>query len=360
MSIGDISEATEATPLVGRMFGNSEHGLQGTVNLLQRAKTRIRTQPNVSADTALDIVIHDVEDEERRSHRFLFFSVFCLMTHVIGGALVLHFLEGWSLWDSGYFCVVTTTTVGYGDLTPTTPWAKVFVIYYVVVSSGIISTLLAYLVGLLLDRQEELLMAAVMKVRDMDEIGSLEEEEMGGSRERQELLQATQGLNLSDYYGLAYSSCLLLSVIGIGVVVFSYMEQLSTLDAIYATVISATTVGFGDFEPTSDVTKLIMTLWLCISTICVAKVIADFTDATSKAKQRAVSRRLLTASMDRGSFHHMDKNRNGRLDRVDFLTEMLVNGGKVDPKEIKNIMLRFAVLDKNGDGVIEGKECSCT
>jgi hypothetical protein len=30
--------------------------------------------------------------------------------------------------DAFYFCVVTLATVGYGDLSPTTPFAKVFTI----------------------------------------------------------------------------------------------------------------------------------------------------------------------------------------------------------------------------------------
>lgn len=33
--------------------------------------------------------------------------------------------------DAFYFCVVTLATVGYGDLSPTTPFAKVFTIIYI-------------------------------------------------------------------------------------------------------------------------------------------------------------------------------------------------------------------------------------
>lgn len=48
------------------------------------------------------------------------------------GTLVYHWLEGWSYLDALYFCVITLATVGYGDLTPTTPVAKVFTIIYVI------------------------------------------------------------------------------------------------------------------------------------------------------------------------------------------------------------------------------------
>ena len=48
------------------------------------------------------------------------------------GTLTYHYLEGWSLLDALYFSVITLATVGYGDLTPTTPTAKIFTIIYVI------------------------------------------------------------------------------------------------------------------------------------------------------------------------------------------------------------------------------------
>ena len=51
---------------------------------------------------------------------------------LLAGTLAYHWLEGWSYLDALYFCVITLATVGYGDLTPTTPIAKVFTIFYVI------------------------------------------------------------------------------------------------------------------------------------------------------------------------------------------------------------------------------------
>ena len=67
-----------------------------------------------------------------------------LMTVAVG-TVVYSVLEGWSLLDSLYFCVVTLATVGFGDLHPTTELAKVFTIGYIVVGVGIIAGFLSEL-----------------------------------------------------------------------------------------------------------------------------------------------------------------------------------------------------------------------
>ena len=46
-------------------------------------------------------------------------------------------VEGWSLLDSLYFSVMTLSTVGYGDLAPTTELSKMFTIVYILAGAGI-------------------------------------------------------------------------------------------------------------------------------------------------------------------------------------------------------------------------------
>ena len=68
----------------------------------------------------LDILI------DPRTRPFFVYIVF----NIFVGAAVYHWLEGWSWLDSVYFVVITLTTIGYGDFSPTTPITKVITIFY--------------------------------------------------------------------------------------------------------------------------------------------------------------------------------------------------------------------------------------
>ena len=67
--------------------------------------------------------------------RGLFLLVALLL---LAGTFFYSRAEGWTLLDSLYFSVITLTTVGYGDLYPTTAASKVFTILYIFIGLGII------------------------------------------------------------------------------------------------------------------------------------------------------------------------------------------------------------------------------
>ena len=49
---------------------------------------------------------------------------------VMIGAIIFRWLEGWSWIDSFYFVIITLTTIGYGDFTPSTSLTKLITIFY--------------------------------------------------------------------------------------------------------------------------------------------------------------------------------------------------------------------------------------
>jgi voltage-gated potassium channel len=98
------------------------------VQEVEQARRRIRP---IQRLLLLDVI----RDKESRP---VFYWVVGML---LAGVLVYHWLEGWSYLDALYFCVVSLATVGYGDLTPTTPLAKLFTIIYLINGIGILLAL---------------------------------------------------------------------------------------------------------------------------------------------------------------------------------------------------------------------------
>lgn len=80
----------------------------------------------------------------------------------LGGLLVVgtfsyHYLEGWDWNESFYFTVCTLTTIGYGDLHPTTDASRLFTAIFALAGVGVALASFGMLGTLYLRRGERIL-----------------------------------------------------------------------------------------------------------------------------------------------------------------------------------------------------------
>jgi hypothetical protein len=57
---------------------------------------------------------------------------------LVVGVVFYRLAEGWSLADSLYFTVIALSTIGFGDLAPTTTFSRLFTVLYAIVGVGLI------------------------------------------------------------------------------------------------------------------------------------------------------------------------------------------------------------------------------
>jgi len=67
---------------------------------------------------------------------------FMIVAVIAGGTIVYRALEDWSWVDSLYFSVITLTTVGYGDLAPSSSASKLFTVFYIVTGISLLGAAL--------------------------------------------------------------------------------------------------------------------------------------------------------------------------------------------------------------------------
>jgi hypothetical protein len=85
-----------------------------------------------------------------------FRGLFYLTSIILGsGTLFYRFAEDWGWLDSFYFTVITLTTVGYGDLSPTQPLSKVFTMVMILMGIGLLVTLVERIARYAIEDHEE-------------------------------------------------------------------------------------------------------------------------------------------------------------------------------------------------------------
>lgn len=84
-----------------------------------------------------------------------FRALVVVMGFVLGGGTLFYWqVEGWSIVDSLYFCVITMATISYGDLAPTSTLSKLFTIGFVILGIGLFATFVGKIVALMVKQRE--------------------------------------------------------------------------------------------------------------------------------------------------------------------------------------------------------------
>ena len=90
-------------------------------------------------------------------------AIIALVILVSFGTWAFHILEGWTWSSSFYFSVTTLTTVGMGDLVPSSDETRVFTAIFILVGVGVVIAALTSIGAKYLSSQEKQLTDSVAR-----------------------------------------------------------------------------------------------------------------------------------------------------------------------------------------------------
>lgn len=130
----------------------------------------------------------------------------------------------------------------------------------------------------------------------------------------------------------------------------------SIIESIYFAVVSATTIGFGDFYPSSTVTRAVCIFYLPFCVGVFGQVLSKIAGFYMDWKARQADKKFLKRSLALRDLKAMDVNGDGKVCYGEFLSFVLVALEKIDQGEVDEVKILFNTLDVNGTGFLEKED----
>uniref|UniRef100_A0A803NQ04 Potassium channel domain-containing protein n=1 Tax=Cannabis sativa TaxID=3483 RepID=A0A803NQ04_CANSA len=290
---------------------------------------RCKTAPAMAVVRDLKPKTSELPHPQSDSSSIVRQAFFLLLIYLSLGVLIYSFntdhfsgVETHPVVDALYFCIVTMCTIGYGDIAPLTPFTKVFACVFVLVGFGFIDILLSGVVNYVLDVQENIILTDVAKGR----------------------------MRIRLKVGLALGVVVL--CISVGVMFLHYGEELDWVDSIYLSVMSVTTVGYGDRAFKTLKGRLFAAIWLLLSTLAVARAFLYLAEARIDKRHRRIAKWVLQREITVEDLLAADINHNGFISKSEYVIYKLKEMGKIGEKDIMIICNQFNKLDPNNSGKI--------
>mmetsp|Transcript_19410 Transcript_19410/g.28695 ORF Transcript_19410/g.28695 Transcript_19410/m.28695 type:complete len:346 (-) Transcript_19410:299-1336(-) len=276
-----------------------------------------------------------------------------LLYLIIGTAVFAAWMEDWDAIDAVYFTVATFTTVGYGDLFPVTKGQRIFGIFFVTLGIMIIG---GVVLGVLMDALFGIFENAIDESEKQAQekfIGKFNDDEQSPPQDHPDDAHKKSKLKLMKRMKTIVKNLILAALIFVPGLIIGHFEGWLFYESIYYSIVTATTVGYGDLSPQNMWTRLAACFYLPLCVTVMASVFGQITSfymdrRTKEAEDEFFHRKLTLKDLE-----EMDFGGDGNVNSEEFLIFMLVTLGKVDSASIDQIQALFRKLDVDGGGCLD-------
>ncbi|GMH05804.1 hypothetical protein Nepgr_007644 [Nepenthes gracilis] len=237
--------------------------------------------------------------------------------------------------DALYFCIVTMTTVGYGDLAPNSVLAKLLACAFVFSGMALVGVILSKGADYLVEKQESLLVRALSMRQKLGPGDIMKEIEM-------------KKVRYKCFTVLAF----LLVLVTIGTIFLVLVEKKDVVDAFYCVCCTITTLGYGDQSFSTEGGRVFAVFWILTSTICMAQFFLYVAELNTERRQRALVKWVLTRRVTNVDLEVADMDNDGVVDATEFILYKLREMGKITQEDISLVLKEFEELDVDQSGTL--------
>lgn len=327
----------------------SEKNDHSQLNNEKNVRRRNRQDKNRQLNNQNEVVIQSPADCEPMyvKPQFSLKQVVLMLVSYVGGGTFCFFLvrneikgeKTNPILDCMYLCVVTMSTVGYGDLVPNSVMAKLLACVFVFVGMALVGLILGKAADYIVEKQEVLLVRAIHF-----------REKVGPS----ELLKEVEIDKVK--FKCITAGILLLVLFVVGTVFLCVVEQLEILDAIYCVCCTVTTLGYGDKSFSTAAGRIFAVFWIITSTMCLAQFYLYLAELYTERRQRSLVKWVLTRRLTPSDLEQADLDHDKVVSAAEFVIYKLKEMGKISQEEISLVMETFNKLDIDHSGTLTASD----
>ncbi|KAK9689476.1 hypothetical protein RND81_09G061800 [Saponaria officinalis] len=237
--------------------------------------------------------------------------------------------------DAVYFCIVTMTTVGYGDLVPQSTLSKLLACAFVFSGMALIVLVLSKSADYLVEKQEVRIMRAF---------------QMRKKIRANEIMNETETKKVK--HKCVVTSIILLILVVTGIIFLMFVEKLDFIDAFYCVCVTVTSLGYGDHSFSTKRGRVFAVIWILTSTICLAQFFLYIAELNTERRQNALVKRVLTQRVTVVDLEGADIDKDGVVNAAEFILYKLKEMRKIRQEDIALLMREFEELDVNQSGAL--------
>uniref|UniRef100_A0A7S3P7I4 EF-hand domain-containing protein n=1 Tax=Amphora coffeiformis TaxID=265554 RepID=A0A7S3P7I4_9STRA len=347
----------------------TRRGIQGAVSTVCGSSQRPRRRDSYPNVPDVNTLLQDTDERQQQHHRSLTSEyvdyghssralhtcLFHTFTYYVVAVILFSFVvQDWNIVDSLYYATVLFTTIGYGDVVPTSDWSRVATMGLAFYGIIILGVFLGIYGGSLVDSHNQSIESHKKKI-NTDLVKNMESSSKATDADQKDQDDDEPSL-FQDVLRVIVLETPIVSVVVLCGLVIGHFEGWGFIESLYWTVITGSTIGFGDDSPKVRGARIASIFFLPLAVGVVGEVLGRVAGVYLDRKQRMAEKTFLQQSLTLSDIKTMDANNDGSVDKAEFLSYMLVTLQRVEKEEIDSLLSLFDKLDVDNSGTLNRED----